>query len=86
MSPTNEAVMDAIHAMRDQLSRFEARVLGEDGDGRLPVAEGRLNNHAWRIRILEMYALLIAGGAIAVGYIINNLSKAVALAHNMGAK
>lgn len=48
-----EQIGKDVGELKKEFASFKSSVLGEDGDGRLPVVEQRLNDHANRLRILE---------------------------------
>jgi hypothetical protein len=77
---TEQALLQLSQENSDRLVRIETAVLDENGEGRLPIAEGRLNDHAIRIRRLEWFAALLIGGACLLLWELKTLTDIMSLA------
>jgi hypothetical protein len=66
VTPTTEQrLLQISEDNRDRLQRLETAILDENGEGRLPVVERRTNDHAARLKRLEIFAaMIIAGGTM----------------------
>lgn len=76
---TEQQLLQIAQDSSERLTRIETAVLDENGDGRLPVAEGRLNDHAIRIRRLEWFAALFIGGGCLLLWELKTLTDIISI-------
>jgi hypothetical protein len=71
---TEQQILSELRGLKEMILETNTKLFGsrdgEEGEGRLPIAERRLNDHSHRIGALERKLWMVIGGATVVVSII----------------